>query len=238
MTAAPHLGYLGYVAEVLAGTPRTLTARSSSSLGRVPVEALVVDVTAVRGDGCADLKHHGGPEKALHHYPMEHYQAWQACLNLTAMNAERMQPGGFGENLSTLGMTEHDVCIGDVIRMGSTILQVSQGRQPCWKLNTYFGHAHLASLAQDSGRLGWYYRVLAPGTITKGASIELLARPHPRCSLARVHAAIFQRLQDDATLDELSRLTHLSASWKALFAKRRVSGQVEDFAPRIHAPVA
>jgi MOSC domain-containing protein YiiM len=87
------------------------------------------------GDAQADLKHHGGPEKALHHYPLDHYAFWEREIG---PNPLLRRPGAFGENFSTTGWTEANVCVGDIVRFGSALLQVSQGRQPCWKLNRRF----------------------------------------------------------------------------------------------------
>ena len=105
-----------------------------SGIDKRPLSGPVnVSATGVEGDEQADRKHHGGPEMAVHHYPLEHYDAWRreypAKVNKFAHN------GAFGENISARGMTEENVCIGDVYKVGTTRLQVSQARQPCWKLN-------------------------------------------------------------------------------------------------------
>ena len=88
--------------------------------------------TGLEGDEQADLRHHGGVDKALHHYPVEHYavmaQAWPQC-------AAMLVAGVLGENISTFGMTEHEVCIGDIFRLGGARVQVSQPRSPCWKID-------------------------------------------------------------------------------------------------------
>ena len=209
---------LGLVAEVLQGRPRPLPhSRHSSSLGRQRVDAIEVSASGVPGDDFDDRRHHGGDEKALHHYPLEHYSAWQA--EWPHLHA-RFVAGAFGENVSTQGITEADVCVGDIMRMGACVVQVSQGRQPCWKLNAAFERTDMASQAQDHGRLGWYYRVLEPGQIRAGMPIELLERPHPAWPIAKVHRAIFQKMHSDEDLKALSRLAFLSPRWKQLFSSR------------------
>ena len=105
---------------------------------------------------------HGGPEKAVHHYPFDHYEAWRTELGDIGL---LRQPGAFGENLSAVGLTEADVAVGDVFRLGSAIVEVSQGRQPCWKLNERFGQPTVAKSVQASGRTGWYYRVIETGLV-------------------------------------------------------------------------
>lgn len=209
---------LGPVAGVLQGRPRPLPhGRHSSSLGRQRVDAIEVSACGVPSDDFDDRRHHGGDEKALHHYPLEHYRAWQ--LQWPHLQA-RLMAGAFGENVSTQGMIEADVCVGDIIRMGHCVVQISQGRQPCWKLNAAFERPDMASQAQDHGRLGWYYRVLEPGTIRAGMTIELLERPHPEWTIAKVHRAVFQKVHSQEDLKQLSRLACLSPRWKQLFSNR------------------
>lgn len=114
----------------------------------------------IEGDAQGDLKHHGGTEKAIHHYPRDHYATWNAEIGPHPL---MLTPGAFGENLSTYGWTEGNVCIGDVVRFGTVPLQVSQGRQPCFKLNSRFGRDSMAVAVQRTGRTGWYYRVREVG---------------------------------------------------------------------------
>ena len=123
-----------------------------------------VTKTGLDGDGHGDRKHHGGPEKALHHYPAEHYVSWRQEIPELASLVP--QPGAFGENLSTTGLDEADVCIGDVFDLGTARVQVAQGRQPCWRLNVRFGRKDMARRVQATGRTGWYYRVLPPGLVS------------------------------------------------------------------------
>src|SRR3546814_708068 len=130
----------------------------ASGIFKRPVDrAVQVTRTGLAGDEQGDRKHHGGPEKALHHYAFEHYPAWRA--ELPALAPCLAGEGAFGENISTDGLTEADVCIGDVFRFGTSLVEVSQARQPCWRLNERFGDATMARRVQDTGRTGWYYRV-------------------------------------------------------------------------------
>ena len=110
-------------------------------------------------DAQADLSVHGGCDKAIHHYATDHYRLWQAEGQMAAGTG----PAAFGENIATVGMTEDTVCIGDILRLGTAVVQVSQGRQPCWKLGLHTGNAGMPALFTRSGRTGWYYRVLEPG---------------------------------------------------------------------------
>ena len=226
--------HLGVVRQVLRGRPRELKPGCLSSLGRQPVERLDVELDGAAGDACADTRHHGGPEKALHVYPFEHHAAWHALWP----EADLWRPGAFGENLSTQGLDEASQCIGDVLRIGSTLVQVSQGRLPCWKLNIAFGQPDMARRVQDSGRMGWYLRVLQSGVIEAGDAIELLARPHPLWSVDRVRRCLFERVHSDSELAVLAELPELSPNWRERFARRRDTGEVDPEQRRLLTPAS
>lgn len=189
------------------------------------------------GDEQGDPVYHGGPEKAVHHYAADHYAMWRARWpdSLVAL-----APGAFGENLSTLGMHEENVHIGDIYRVGAALLQVSQGRQPCWRLNRRIGREDAARQMQASGATGWYYRVLEPGLVARGDGFSLLERPCPAWPLARLIRALFPA---EATAPGLAQewrlaaaLGPLSANWQAAFARRLASGAIEDWSRRLAEP--
>ena len=122
---------------LLTGRARPFTRPGSrSGITKSPRDgALRVTSVGLEGDEQGDLRVHGGVEKAIHHYPREHYAAWIAELGEHPL---LMQAGAFGENFSTHGWSEADVCLGDRVRAGTALLEVSQGRMPCWKLNDRF----------------------------------------------------------------------------------------------------
>jgi MOSC domain-containing protein YiiM len=186
------------------------------------------------GDAQADSRHHGGPEKALHHYAREHYAAWIA--EDPALAQALVSPGAFGENLSTLGIGEETICIGDVFAAGSAVIQVSQGRQPCWKLNVRFDRPDMARRVQQSGRTGWYYRILREGVIEAGGALELVERPRPDWPVSRVNALLYRCTLDFKALSEMARLAELSRSWRELAARRLAARTVEDWAARLDGP--
>jgi len=185
----------------------------------------------VNGDAQADLKHHGGPEKALHHYPFDHYDAWADEIG---DNAQLRAPGAFGENLSTTGWREANVCIGDVVRFGSALLQVSQGRQPCWKLNLRFGRTDMALRVQSSGRMGWYYRVLEAGVADAGNFLRLLDRPRPNWTIERLARLLYSDAADQDGLASVAGLPELAQGWRHLARRRLVSGEIEDWTKRLY----
>ena len=187
--------------------------------------------TGIVGDQQGDARHHGGPEKAVHHYPYEHYAAW--IEEDPGLADSLSSPPAFGENLSTLGITEETVHIGDIYRVGGVILQVSQGRQPCWKLNARFNRSDMAWRVQMTGRTGWYYRVLREGWIETGDEFVLVERPRPKWSLARVIALLYRQKLDIGALADLANVPELAASWRDLAARRVATRSVEDWTKRL-----
>lgn len=188
-------------------------------------------------DGLEDDEHgdprvHGGPDKAIHHYPFDHYAVWAQEIGPRDVLA---RAGAFGENFSASGWTEADVCIGDVMTVGEAVLEISQGRQPCWKLNDRFGVPDMAMRVQASGRTGWYYRVLQPGQVSAGDELRVSVRPHPHWTLQRLMAVLHTRELDEAILGECLSLP-LTPSWRRLVEHRLQRRQSEDWASRLRGP--
>lgn len=194
-------------------------AGEPSAIAKLPVAGrLPVGPDGLAGDQQADREHHGSHDKALHHYPFDHYGTW--LMELPQLAGLLHTPGAFGENLSTLGMTEANVCLGDTFRLGDAVIQVSQGRQPCLKLNWRFGVDDMLARVRASGRTGWYYRVLEPGEVGAGDRFELIERGWPDWPLARLWQVLFGTGNDLDALAELSRLDVLALSWRERVARR------------------
>ena len=185
------------------------------------------------GDEQGDRKHHGGPHKALHAYAFEHLPLWAAEL---PERADRFRPGAFGENLVVGGATEADFCLGDRWRIGSVLTEVSQARQPCWKLNLRFDLPDMARRVQETGRSGWYLRVIEPGIIVAGNRGALVGRPHPGWTLSRVSHLLYHDRMNRSALQELAALPGLPESWRRLVDARLASGQIESWSRRIETP--
>lgn len=224
------------VDALLAGRAVPYTrAGSRSAIDKRPLRGRVaIGELGIAGDEQGDPRVHGGPDKAIHHYAFDHYAAWRGELGpLPLLQA----PGAFGENLSTRGLDETGVCLGDRFRLGSALLEVSQGRQPCWKLNDRFGVPDMALRVQDSGRSGWYYRVLRPGHATAGDALALVERPHPDWPLQRLAMLLYRRVPEAGPLEAALRLP-LVPSWRKLIERRLDSRRVEDWTRRIEGPDA
>ena len=202
-----------------------------SGIAKTPVDRpLRLGPEGFEGDEQGDRKLHGGPEKAVHHYAAEHYPVWRGELGaLPALGIA----GGFGENLSTTGLTEATVAVGDIFRLGTALIQVSQGRQPCWKLNRRFGIADMAARVQKTGRTGWYYRVLETGTVAPGDAMTLIDRAAPDWTLHRLWRAFYIDRLNRGELTGMAELAVLSEGWRSRAARRLQSGRVEDWSARL-----
>jgi MOSC domain-containing protein YiiM len=155
------------------------------------------------GDEQADQRVHGGPDKAVYGYAVEHYAAWRQEY---PQHDARLGAGAFGENLAIDGLSEADLCVGDVHAIGTALLQVCQPRQPCFKFALRFEDIELPRAMTRNGRSGWYYRVLQEGYVRSGDALTLHDRPNPDFSFARL-LAIVNRARP--TPEELARMCHL-----------------------------
>jgi MOSC domain-containing protein YiiM len=165
------------------------------------------------GDEQADLSVHGGPGKAIHHYPFDHYARWSASApEQDALN----RPGAFGENISTYGLLEGDVCIGDQFQLGSAKIEISQGRQPCWKQAARLEWTTLPAMMVRERRSGWYYRVIEEGYVEEGEMLNLLDRPLPKWSVARVFGLLIagDHKREPEALPVLATMDQLDAGWR------------------------
>jgi MOSC domain-containing protein YiiM len=223
------------VIELRVGKARPFGPRGRpSAIDKAPVPGPVLaGPLGLAGDEQGDPRHHGGPDKALHAYPAAHYPLWRAEI---PDRADRFRPGGFGENLVVGGVTEADICLGDRFRLGGALLEVSQSRQPCWKLNLRFDRPDMARRVQETGRSGWYFRVLEPGPIRAGDAGTLETRPEPRWPLTRVADLLYRDRLNRADLAAFAALPGLPPGWRRLAETRLASGRTEDWSARIDTP--
>lgn len=182
--------------------------------------------TNIEGDRQADLQHHGGPDKAVLAYSAGHYGVWRDELPGTGFPV-----GSFGENLTIDGLTEETVAIGDVWIAGGTRLQVSQPRQPCWKLARRLRVRDMVVRVRESLRSGWYPRVLDEGKIRAGDTLTLERRRHPHWTVAEASRVMYGVRDDPAAALEPADIPQLSASWKRTL-RLRASGDTMDTTAR------
>lgn len=165
-----------------------------------------------------------GLSGALCHYPREHYQHW---ITEFPEQADMFVAPAFGENLSTEGLTEKNVFIGDIYRWGDALIQVTQPRSPCFKLNYHFGISDMSARLQSAGKTGWLYRVVLAGQVSADAPLVLASRlsdvsVYDACAIAWIC-----RLMTDQ-YHRLLSAAGLSTSWTRTMQKRRLSSKIED----------
>jgi MOSC domain-containing protein YiiM len=171
--------------------------------------------TNIAGDGQANRKVHGGPDKAVLAYAAAHYPAWRAELAM-----HDLPFGAFAENFTVEGLDESVVCLGDTYAVGNTVrVQVSQPRQPCSNISHRWRIKDLTARVETTGRTGWYLRVLSEGYVEPGVAVQLQERPYPEWTVARATHVMRQHtaLPDDAAA--LAALPTLSAAWRNVLAR-------------------
>jgi len=206
------------IASIQVGQPREMTdacwpdLRTGSWVSAIIKEPgsgpVWLATTHLEGDRQGNPQVHGGPDKAALAYGVGHYPLWRAELG------RELPHGAFGENLTIDGLDEESVCIGDTFEAGEAIVQVSQPRQPCWKIARRWGIKELTALVADNGRTGWYLRVLREGHLEAGQPVRLAERPHPEWPVMRATRVIQNRRREMALANELAQLRELADSWK------------------------
>ncbi len=207
---APHdfpIAVLG----LYAGPIAPLVGGRASAIHKLPVTgAVALNELGLCGDAQADRRLHGGPDKALHHFPSEHYTVLAHAFPALG---ELLAPGSIGENISSLGLTEETVCLGDVYSLGTARVQLTQPRSPCGKIDRRYGVDGLAKHIQDHGYCGWYYRVLTSGMVRAGDSLQLQERQPDAITLAVFHATMREPRPPADLLERLANMAVLGTDW-------------------------
>jgi MOSC domain-containing protein YiiM len=190
---------------------RTGIFKDSIENARVTVEGIV-------GDHQADRRFHGGPEKALHQYALSSYE--KIVSEFPELQGAAI-PGSMGENISSTCLNDATVCIGDLYRIGPVLVQVSQPRSPCWKINHKFGVEKLSIFIEQQRITGWYFRVLETGTLHVGDGIELVGRRNDGVSIEHFLHVTKQHRPNLAELDALIGCDGLNQEWVARLKSRR-----------------
>lgn len=187
----------------------------STGIFKEPVAGEVaVTKRGLPGDGQADLVHHGGPDKAVCVYSFAHREHWENAWG------KEMAYAAFGENFSVEGARETEVCVGDVIRAGTALFQVSQARLPCFKLGLKHGLPELPQEVQRTGYTGFYLRVLEEGAVRAGDELTLVSRHARRMTVAEAARIMLFGKQELAASERLLAIPELAESWKETLAER------------------
>ena len=200
------------------GTPRAYDDEGRpwrSAYGKAPVRGPVqVGRENLEGDSQADLRHHGGPDMAVLAYPEEHYGRWRDELDWRGLPY-----GGFGENLTVGGTAEEAACLGDVWRAGTALLQISQPRKPCRNISRFWHRPELLRQVQETGRYGFYLRVLEEGVVEPGQRIDLVERPNVKWTVQRATAARSDAARCPEEALSLLKVAELGDDWRAHVAR-------------------
>jgi len=182
--------------------------------------AVAIQALNLAGDEQADLTVHGGYDKAVYAYPAEHYEYWRTQLPDVAFSW-----GALGENLTTEGLWEDTLCIGDLLRVGSAVLQVTQPRMPCYKLELRFNRDDMIKRFLMSGRSGFYFSVIEPGEVSTESKLEILERDPNRVAVSDIVRLYLGQTRDPELLQRATNVNSLPENWRTqllLRAQNRV----------------
>jgi MOSC domain-containing protein YiiM len=201
------------IVSVNVGLPREVVWKGinvQTAIFKEPVAGMVaIQKLNLAGDQQADLTVHGGTEKAIYAYPVEHYEYWRRQLPEVVLSW-----GAFGENLTTEGLGEDTLCIGDLLRVGSATLRVTQPRMPCYKLELRFNRDDMIERFLVSGRSGFYFSVIEPGDVGAGLKIEILNRDPDGVTVSDIVRLYLGRTHDPELLLRATNLSSLPENWR------------------------
>lgn len=198
------------------GRPATLPGTDVvSAIGKQPVDGPVhLSRLGLAGDEQADLKHHGGPDKAVCLYAIDNYPLWEEILG------QPLPPSAFGENLTVEGMPEESVHIGDIYRVGGALIQVCQPRIPCFKVDRKWGRGDLLKTMVENCRSGYYMRVLGEGPVQAGDRFTLVERNSQAPTVLAASQIFHHQRQDRGAMERLAETPALAAVWVQALQRR------------------
>ena len=198
-----------------------------TALKKSPVfDNVFIHKLGVTGDEQAEKVIHGGVDKAVCLYPFEHYEYWEKTLN------KKMPENSFGEKLTVQGMTEKDVCIGDIFQIGEVILQISQPRQPCFKLTYIHNVPKMSYLTQDSGFTGYYARVLKEGNLNVTDQIKLIEKNPHNISVDFTNQILHNDTTNKEAIKKILQVEEISGNLRKSFEKLSAD-EIIDPLPRL-----
>lgn len=205
------------ICTLAVGMPKELHYGNGQSLvtgiEKREVHEVYLGTGGFEGDDVADIKHHGGPDRAVCLYPSEHYIQWEKELG------KRLPLAAFGENLTVKNMLEADVCIGDIYKVGDAVIQITQGRIPCSTIDKYTEANGLLKRLIETGYTGYLARVLYEGIISKDSTIEIVERHPSRLSILHCNQVYFKN-NDPLAMRRIQTVDALAEDWKRKLEKR------------------
>ncbi|WP_415903806.1 MOSC domain-containing protein [Neptuniibacter sp. QD48_55] len=205
--------YQGTIKGLYIGQPKPIGPDDAlSGIFKEPVDTCLLTKTGLEGDVQVDKRVHGGPEKALYQFPSENYAILRQALPHLE---DSFISGSIGENLSSESVDDTQVHIGDIVKVGGALVQVSQPRRPCWKVNHKYGNGHIAPLLMSQAISGWYYRVLEEGELQVGDTFALQERLENSVAVAEVWKVFVEKLQSRLPPEAFNtNIPGLSTEWR------------------------
>lgn len=204
------------IVSLAIGTPKEYDwnhKKELSGIGKSPVQSIEVTRQSIIGDEVADHQHHGGPDRVVCLYAQEHYSYWEETFG------KKLVLPAFGENITAVGMTEEQVCIGDIYKIGDATLQITQGRVPCVTISHYNEENQLLKKLVETTLTGYFFRVLEPGTITLNSDITLLEKDPKEITVSFATQVLFHQKQDKAAIERILTVEALAEEWRVRFLK-------------------
>lgn len=184
-----------------------------SGIGKSSVLTAELKTLGFLGDGVANHEYHGGADRAVCLYPFEHYDYWRAKFNT------KINPPAFGENITVSGMMEKDICIGDIFSIGSSVLQVTQGRIPCSTISTFNHQEQFLNQLFETGFTGYFFRVLEEGIIERESKIETLVKDPHQVSVLYANQILFHDQDNRAGVEKVLAVEALADVWRKKLIK-------------------
>ncbi|KMY54406.1 sulfurase [Bacillus sp. FJAT-27231] len=200
------------------GLPKTMKygndQEMETGICKQTVEEAFLTKEGFRGDGVADLRYHGGPDRAVCVYPYEHYLRWEEEF------ANPLSPSTFGENITVTNMLEKDIYIGDIFRLGEAVIQVTQGRIPCSTITKRTNNPALLKRIVQTGLTGYLCRVLEEGIVRKDSNIALLESHPKQVSILEANEIYFRKPKDSEGMKRILAVEELADEWKEMLTER------------------
>ena len=200
------------------GLPKKMTYGQEKELDtgicKETIEEALLTTDGFQGDGVADLRFHGGPDRAVCIYPYEHYARWEQELK------SPLPPATFGENLTVTNMLEQDIHIGDIFQLGDAVVQITQGRIPCSTITKRTGHPLLLKRMIETGFTGYLCRVLEEGTVRKNSTMTLLESHPKQISILFANQIYFHQQKDVEGIQKILDVPELAGEWRERLEKR------------------
>lgn len=202
------------------GLPKKMTygngKEMETAIQKQQVQEAFLTKDGFHGDGVADLKYHGGPERAVCIYPYEHYEYWNDHFETQLPRA------AFGENLTVTNMLERDTCIGDIFQIGESVIQVTQGRVPCNTIDRRLEMRPFLKEMVKTGYTGYLCRVLEEGIIRADSTIRLVSKDPQQVSVLYANEINFHRPKDIDGIVKVLEAEELADEWRQFLTKRLI----------------